>query len=301
MSDRPQISRGKALGLLFLGAVGISFSPTLVKAVGQNVVGPTAIAFWRTLIGGIALLVLTLLQGKRLTVSRRTFLWCTFTGFVFFLDLTFWHRSILYVGSGMATMLGNTQVFSTAVLSVFIFKEKITGRFIAAAVVALVGVTMLVGLWSESVVFSSSYLRGIVLGLLTGLMYALYMVGIKKAGADESKPEPIAVVTWLCLTAALFSGIGSIFEKGAFMPPDGRSVLWLVLLGVVVQALAWWLIAHVLRAIPIHLASLVLLSQPVLAIVWGYLIFAETLVPLQIAGAIITLAAIYAGSLKSKK
>ncbi|MCP4156403.1 MAG: DMT family transporter, partial [bacterium] len=122
LSDRPQISRGKALGLLFLGAVGISFSPTLVKAVGQNVVGPTAIAFWRTLIGGIALLVLTLLQGKRLTVSRRTFLWCTFTGFVFFLDLTFWHRSILYVGSGMATMLGNTQVFSTAVLSVFIFK-----------------------------------------------------------------------------------------------------------------------------------------------------------------------------------
>ena len=296
------MSRGRVIGLLLLGALGISFSPVLVKMVGHGAVGPTAIAFWRTLIGGISLVLLAKVQGISLRLSRRAFLWCLFTGFFFFIDLGLWHRSILYVGAGMATILGNTQVFSTALLSVFIFKEKITFRFITAAVAAMCGVTLLVGVWSEDVNFTALYIRGVVYGLLTGLMYAFYMVGIKKAGegtgtgSTKTKSEPIAVVAWLCLSSAFFNGFGSIFEEGVFLPPDMRAALVLVVLGVVVQALAWWLIAGVLQKIEIHLAAMILLLQPVLAMVWGFLFFAEVLVPLQIVGAAITLVAIYVGS-----
>ena len=38
--------------------------------------------------------------------------------------------------------------------------------------------------------------------------------------------------------------------------------------------------------------------QPVLATVWSAILFGETLAPLQILGALVTLAAIYAGSVR---
>ena len=40
-----------------------------------------------------------------------------------------------------------------------------------------------------------------------------------------------------------------------------------------------------------------LLLQPLLATVWGWLLFGERLAPLQLVGALLTLGAIYAGTL----
>ena len=37
--------------------------------------------------------------------------WTIVAGFVFFLDLYCWHKSILYSGVGISTILANTQVF----------------------------------------------------------------------------------------------------------------------------------------------------------------------------------------------
>ncbi len=294
-------SRSRSLGLLVLGAFGISFSPVLVKMLGIGVMGPTAIGFWRTLFGAVSLVLIAVLSGKakQLRVPRPVMIWCIFTGFFFFLDLSVWHRSILYIGSGMSTVLGNTQVFASSILCYYIFKEKLTLRFLAAATAGLFGVVLLVGVLSEEVVFTPDYVKGVILGLLTGLMYAMYIVGIKKAGSHSKAPAPLAVITWICVSATFFLGIGSIFEEGTFLPPDVEAVAVLLGLGVVIQALAWWLITYAMRGVPVHHASLILLLQPVLAVLWGYLFFNELLVLLQIIGAVITITAVYVGSLKA--
>lgn len=288
----------QAYKILLAGAVAISFSPGVVKLLTRQLMGPVSIAFWRTFIGSLALLLVVRVEGRKLRMAAAPTLWCLFTGLVFFLDLTAWHTAIIYVGSGMSTLLGNTHVFATAVVSYLVFKEKLTPRFMVAAVVGVAGLSLLVGAFSQEVVFNSRYILGLIYGFITALMYAFYMVGIKKATSHKSNPEPVVIMTWICMSAAFFLAIASPFETESFLPPDYRALLLLLWLGVIGQAAAWWGIANSIKQIAIHHASLILLLQPVLAMIWGYLIFHETLTYIQVAGAAITLIAIYAGSVR---
>jgi drug/metabolite transporter (DMT)-like permease len=98
-------SRG-SLAAMALGAVLISTSAVFVKWVH---VGPTASAFWR--MGLAAVLLLAWLVRPSLRAgwkpqARVTGLLLIASVF-FALDLWMWHRSILYVGVGLATLLGN--------------------------------------------------------------------------------------------------------------------------------------------------------------------------------------------------
>jgi drug/metabolite transporter (DMT)-like permease len=276
----------------------MSFSPIIVKLLGRNIIGPTAIAFWRTFIGGLALVLIAKLERKSLGMAPAPMAWCLFTGTFFALDLTLWHYAIIYVGSGMACLLGNTHVFATAVISWLVFKEKLTLRFLVAAPAGIGGLALLVGVFSEKVVFTPLYIRGLVFGFLTALMYSMYLVGIKKASDHKSRPSPAVIMTWICLTSAVFLAVGSFFENKPSLPPDFRAVSLLMILGVIGQALSWWGIVHSIKKIAIHHAALILLLQPVLAMVWGYLFFNEVLSISQIIGAVITLNAIYSGSIR---
>ena len=125
------------LVLLAGGATMISFAPIFVKMIGLGTMGLTAIGFWRCLFGALTLALIALVSRKRLLLPKRQMLWALAAGAAFCIDLYVWHRSIAYAGAGMATILGNTQVFATSVLSIFIFKERLTLRFILAAISAM--------------------------------------------------------------------------------------------------------------------------------------------------------------------
>jgi drug/metabolite transporter (DMT)-like permease len=285
--------------VLSAGAVCISFAAIFVKLLGMEKMGPTAIAFWRTLFGAAILFSWAALRRDRLTLTASVTRWSALAGFIFFLDLFFWHRSILYAGAGMATILANTQVFGTALLSFLIFKERLTFKFFAAAVCAVAGVALLIGLGSE-IEFSVRYLKGIAFGLLTGIVYANYIVTLKIAGQKEKKLSFLTLMAWTSLFSALFLGVAGLLEKDRFMPPDLFSVFILFALALVAQALGWWAIASSLPKIAASRSGLALLLQPVLATVWGVFFFHEYLTPLQIVGGLITLVAIYVGSVRNR-
>jgi len=73
----------------------------------------------------------------------------------------------------------------------------------------------------------------------------------------------------------------------------------LISLAAVVQSIGWRAISEGLSKIEAYRAGLILLLQPILATVWGIIIFSESFTIMQLLGALITLAAIYVGSLKS--
>jgi drug/metabolite transporter (DMT)-like permease len=286
--------------VLVFGALCISFAPIFVKWVGEARLGPTAIGFWRTLFGGLTLVLVTLVRGRTLRLSARLIGFSALAGFVFFVDLWVWHRSIVYCGAGMSTILGNMQVFATAIISHFLFREKLGLRFMSAAVTAILGVVLLVGILSEDVAFTTRYLQGVIFGLLTAVAYAHYLTALKWTGHKSPIPDVVAFMAWTSLFSALFLGTSAAIEPGPILPPDPSSWLLLISLGIVAQALGWWSITTSLAKIPVARAGLVLLLQPTLATLWGALFFGERLMPLQIVGAALTLIAIYYGSLKER-
>ncbi|MBD3402849.1 EamA family transporter [candidate division GN15 bacterium] len=296
-ADKPPIP---AMATLVLGAVMISFAPIFVKLVGQEALGPTAIAFWRNLFGGITLMLLTLVSGRSLILPKTLWRFALLAGFVFFLDLFVWHKSIIYTGAGMATILGNTQVFATSVLGVVLFREKLTLRFIIAAFSAMGGVVLLVGVGGE-VEFSTTYLKGVGFGLLTGVAYASYLITLKTASRQPDRLDPVVFMTWTSFFSAFFLGITGLLEPDPFIPPTLGDFGIVLALGVTVQALAWIVIMRSLALLEASRTGLVLLLQPTLATVWGMLFFAEEMGPTQLVGAAITLAAIYVGSLRAAK
>ena len=282
--------------ILVLGASFLSLAPVFVKMLQNQVIGLTAIAFWRMFLGGLILFGLSALRGRNLKLPRTAYPWAALAGLLFCLDLTFWHRSIVYAGAGLSTILANTQVFNTAVLSYLFLKEKLSYKFFIAAFSALFGVALLVGVTSD-VEFTETYMLGVFLGLLTGVVYAGYLVTLKRAGQDEIKPDFMTFMAWVSIFSAIFLAVAASFETGALLPSGLYTWSVLLLLAMIVQTLGWWAVFSSLQKVEVSRAGLVLLMQPLLATVWGAWFFAEHLATGQIAGAAITLAAIYYGSI----
>ncbi len=294
-SKSPLPSPGRVLLTLALGAVCLSFAAIFVKMLGQGLMGPSAIGFWRTLIGGGCLLAVAAIGHHRLSMSRELVLWSALAGFIFFTDLFFWHRSIIIIGAGLATILVMTQVFVTAILGRLVFGERLKLSFFVSAFAAVAGVTLLIGMGSE-IEFSSDYLWGAGLGLLTGVSYGSYLVTLKKVGHSSVPPDFIVFMGWTSLFTAGFFLLTCLIEGGPIKPPDMYSWLVLVALAVVVQALGWWFVTRSLPRLDAARGSLVMVLQPVLTTLWGYFLFSELLTWLQLLGAAITLTAVYYGS-----
>lgn len=293
-------NRKKTFLVLLIGVFGIGFSPAIVKALGLEHVGPSAIGFWRNFFGFTFLFLISFLRKQKLILSKNSFIWAIFAGLFFALDLNFWHRSVMYAGSGISTVIGNTQVFITSIVSVYLFKEKLTMRFLFAAFVAIIGVVMLAGLIDNDVNISALYLKGIFYAVLTAFMYSFYLLSMKKSGKDCNLPAPEVFMAWISLFSAIFLFFLSFFDHGNFFPKSYSSIFLLICLGVGVQGICWWLIAYAMVKIETYLASLILLLQPAIAVFWGYIFFAENLTYLQILGVIVTLIAVYAGSFTKK-
>jgi drug/metabolite transporter (DMT)-like permease len=298
MTDHPTAHERQAMALLVFGAVCISFAPVFVKMIGSGRLGPTAIGFWRTLFGAVALFAWCAIARRPMTIPKPAVRFAMQAGFLFFLDLACWHRSILFTGAGMATILGNTQVFATSIFAWLFFKERLNARAMLAAVTAVFGVILLVGVLSTNVVFSGQYLWGVGFGLATGIWYASYILSLKAAGHLEKPADPIAFMAWTSLATAAFMGVASLIESDPAVPPDLGTVGLLIALGVVAQALGWRVISGTLARIRASHAALVLLLQPTLATFWGIFFFHESFSVSQGVGAVITLAAIYYGSLR---
>jgi drug/metabolite transporter (DMT)-like permease len=276
---------------LFAGATLISLSPVWVKLVS---VSPTVSAFYRVLIGGGALAVFLLVTRRRLDLPRRT-LWILLLAAAFFaVDLWSWHRSIGYVGPGLATLLGNFQVFFMTLAGFLLLGQRPQALQLVAIPLAFVGLGMIVGLdWQA---LPAGYRLGVLLGIVTAITYAGYLLCLREARAStvhRSAAREVAVVS--LLTAALL-GLTAVAEGVPLNIPSAADAGWLLAYGIVSHCVGWILIAGSLPRVSAAAAGIALLLQPTLSFVWDVLFFARGITPQELLGAAIVLTAIYLGS-----
>ena len=86
-------------------------------------INPTASAFYRVFIGGIALTLYLLISKKRFDFNKSVWLFLLMASIFFAADLWFWHRSVIYVGPGLGTLLANMQVFIMMMAGIFLYKQ----------------------------------------------------------------------------------------------------------------------------------------------------------------------------------
>jgi len=289
----------RALAALITGAICIGFAPIFVRLVD---VGYTAAAFWRV---ALALPVLGLAwmggvgrapggppQGRPsatahpgpLDVARLKWLWLA--GAFFAADLAVWHQSIRFTSVANSTLLANlAPVFVTAG-SVWLFGDHINKRFVGGLILALCGSALLV---ASSFTISLQTVGGDVLGMITAVFYAGYLLTVSRQRRGTSTIE---LMWWSTLACAAVLLPVMLATGETLWPQSARG--WAVLAGMALvsqvagQGLIAWAMAH----LPAAFSSVSLLVQPVAAAVLAWLLLAEPFGALQALGGAVVLAGI---------
>ena len=276
---------------LFAGAILISFSPVLVRLVN---VSPTTSGFYRLFLGGMALAMFLLMTGRKLSFSKTAWIALLVSAVFFALDLWFWHRSIIYIGPGLATLLANFQVFFMTAAGVILLRQRPTSTQLVAVPLAMLGLVMIIGLdWQG---LQENYRIGVIFGLLTAVCYAGYLLSMRTARTGSVHAVPSREIAVLSLIAASILGMAAIAEGQSLAIPSLEDAIWLACYGLLVHAVGLMFIASSLAKVTTTQVGLALLLQPSLSFTWDILFFDRPVTLLEGAGAIITLAAIYLGS-----
>ena len=282
--------KNAAVFYLAAGAFMISFSGVWVKVAH---VTPTIAGFYRVFFGGILLLAAAVWKREISWRGWRHIMLAFLCGFLLALDLFFWHTSIHYIGPGLATLLGNLQVFLITAISAVFLGEKTGFKFIIAIFMAFSGLFLIVGLqWNQ---LGHQYKTGVYLGFATAVVYTGFLLALRKLQSDQTGVSVFYGLMIVSFTTGLFLGLKAHLSADTFVIPDGQSWLALLVLGLLSQAIGWILITNALPRVRASLAGLSLLLQPSLSFVWDVLFFHRETSVVNWMGVIIVISAIYLG------
>jgi len=281
---------------VIIGATMISFSPVFVKITNM---GPTVIGFYRMFFGAIILLTTLKFMKGKIWLGKRHFLLSFCCAIVFCIDLLLWHRSIVYVGPGLATLLSAFQIFFLVGFGVIILKEKITLKMIIAILISFTGLYLIVGI--DWINIEIQHKTGIIFGLISALCGAVYIILLRKIVHKEKSfsINNLSTLSLITLINMCIMGIVTLINKENIIIPDNKSFLALLGYGLFSQVLAWIFISTGLSKITPIQVGLTLILQPVLAYIWDIVFFENSLYTLEVVGVIMSICGIYIGTIQN--
>jgi DME family drug/metabolite transporter len=289
----PAARRALAPRLQLLGAAALfSTGGAAVKAVHFS---GWPVACLRSIIAGAALLLL-LPQVRRRPTARMLGVAACYAA-----------TMILFVLANKLTTAASTiYLQSTAplfvlLLSPWLLGERVRRADLVSMAAIAVGLVLLVTGLEPASVTAPSPLRGNLLAALSGLTWALTIMGLRGLGrggggaATEGDHGTPPAPGDDALVAAFW---GNVLAAAAALPlslplPSSRVTDWLLLafLGLFQIALAYVLLSRGLGGVPALEASLLLLLEPVLNPLWTWLAHGERVGPRVLAGGAMILTA----------
>jgi drug/metabolite transporter (DMT)-like permease len=289
LTDKP------ALGVL-IGAFAIAFSGILYRKAD---VSPATGAFFRCLWALPPLWLLAVREDRRLGARPMRVRRAAWLGGAFFAaDLILWHYSIEYVGAGLATVLGNTQVVIVGLLAWAFFGERPARNSLLAIPVAMMGIILISGVL-ENGAYGDDPRLGAIYGVLTGIAYSGFLLAMRRGSVEGGRVAgPLYDAT--LASAVCIVPIGLVIGDLDFTP-SLEATAWLIALALSSQVLGWLLITVSLGRLPTALTSVLLTLQPLLTVLFAALLIDERPSTLQLLGAAAILAGLLIASMGRRK
>ncbi len=278
-------SQGREHLAITIGAVAVvawGFGPLLVRGIDAS--APT-IVFWRLWLATPVMVAAAYLSGGRLSLPLlKTVL---VPGVLFGVSMMVGFTSFQTTSIANATLIGALQPALMLFIGPLLFGERSGSRQALLVVIALAGIGTVVLGASQA---SGASLYGDVLALINLGLWTAYFVRVKQvrnqgvhAGALIAGVFCIAALTvspWVLLTSD---------DLGAIHGSDWMLIVAMVLVsGLVGHGLMTWAQRH----LDITLASLLTLGGPVISAIGAWVVFGQQLSSVQIAGALVVLAAL---------
>ena len=280
------------------GAVAISFSPVFYVYSDTN---PSTGAFFRMLYALPALALLAYLVRKSDTRSSRT-RWTAFgAGLILAPDMLSYHSSMIFIGIGIATLIGNSQVIIVTLASWKLFGEKPNKAILISLPIVIIGLALISGI-ADTDPYGEDPVKGIVFGTMAAFFYSSFLILFRYSNRELAPSSSVQLdATAGAALGLLVLGLlplSSMAIEPLELQPTWPGHGWLIVLAMLCQVAGWLAIAYALPRLPAAHTSFAVLLQPVLTLVWGYVILHQDgHSQNQVIGIFLVLAAIIAVTL----
>lgn len=262
-----------------------------VRKLNAMGLGSMEIVELRSLLAMAMLFLVTFFRDRRQLKLNIRQLWPLISSGLFsilFFNFCYFSTISLMNLSAAAILLYTAPIF-VMLLSLILFREKLTVQKVLALVMAFGGCCLVSGVASAS---SALSFKGIFLGLGSGLGYALYSIFSRFSLNQGLGSMTITVYTFA------FAALGGIFLTdfssiaAAFSNNGLEFVGFAILYTIVTTVLPYLLYTTGLSYVENGTASVLASIEPVVATILGIVIFSETLTVSAAAGMILVLLAL---------
>ncbi|WP_269584213.1 DMT family transporter [Roseibium sp. Sym1] len=280
------------------GMIGVIAAQTLLGTIGlcalESGADPVSVAFYRCLIGGIALGLYCLWRRDLTGIFRlpgRVFLLAASSGVLMAGNWVLFFEGIRQTGIAVATITFHIQPFLVVLLGAVVFRERLHGVTLMWIALALIGLALSTGLTGAQLSADRSYLLGLGATLAAAFLYAGVTV-IAKGLTGLTAPQ-LATIQFLTgsLLLAAFSPISPLAVTGAQWG-------WLGIIGLVHTAGVYVVLYKALPKLTTPVIAVLLFLYPASAVVVDALAYGHLIGPGQVAGLVLIILASLAVTLK---
>jgi len=201
--------------------------------------------------------------------------------------MAMWATGIMLSNAAMPTLVGNLAPLWVGIGALLFFKEQQSSKFWIGLLIALTGVTFLM---IQDFYQPDGIFKGLSLGLFAGMFYAGFML-LTQLGRRYLNTISYLFISSLATT--IFLGFFTVIQGIEFIGYSQKAWVLFIIMGVMIQAGAWFFINYAQGFLPASLVSATLLAQPVLAAVIAFIMLGEKLTVWQIIGGIVVVTGIY--------
>jgi drug/metabolite transporter (DMT)-like permease len=276
------------LSLLLFGSNGV-----VASRIGLT---SYEIVLLRSLLGSLLLIAIFFFSRYKLTVLRhkRDTIYIAISGLAMAANWLFLFEAFTQIGVSMGMLINYSGPAIVMALSPLVFKERVTWPKIIALLAALLGVFLISG----QAVKEGVNAWGLLCAGLSAVAYAAMVIFNKMSKKITGMENSTLQLFFTFVTVAVFVG----FKQGFYMEiaaGDWLPILWIGLLNTGVGC---YLYFSSIGKLPVQTVAICGYLEPLAAVVFSVLFLSETMLPIQIFGALLILGgAVFAERTRSGK
>jgi drug/metabolite transporter (DMT)-like permease len=271
--------------ILTVGIIAVSFAAIFIRLADAP---PLVIATYRMAIASAVLIPFGLAKsrGVRKRLSRSDIFLIALSSIVLALHFALWITSLSYTSIASSVVIVTSNPVFVAVISYFLWQERLNRMAIAGIAIALGGVVLIN---YGGFMAGTQAVWGDLMALAAAIFVGIYLIIGRQLRSRISLLPYLATIysgaTIVLLLVTLFSGY-SLFGY------SGNTYAMFFLLALIPQLIGHSSLNLAVRLMPATLVSVAILGEPVIAIALGYIILGEGVTVTETLGSLITLGGI---------
>lgn len=242
------------------------------------------LALCRGALGSVFLLLFVLVRGGKLKLpERKATLWLVLTGAIMGLNWMLLFEAYSYTTVAAATMCYYMQPTIVILLSPLVFRERLSGRKLACAAAAIVGMLFVSGVLSGGV-GQVRDIRGIAFGLGAAALYAAVIILNKKVVVEDIYAKTVIQLAGAALVMIPYVLLTEGVPELTLTAADIGMVL---LVGIVHTGITYALYFGSMQRLKAQTVAVMSYIDPVFALLLSAAVLHERLTPLGILGAVL--------------